>query len=556
MTIGANGELFGEPLIYTLDVVPSPIDLFSDVTVAPGEVWETVPGQTVTIHSPATFTNNGLVRNRGLFRVLGGATLDNAGDFGGFGNITVAGEAFNQALGSVGCRDLTILGGGSFSNGGDLACDQIHNEATLQTGADSSTRAAFLTNSATGSTGGPGWTKIDGCRNEGSWSNSGLVVNMGTCDTTGGTILNTGAWYDTCRGEVVGAGGPIPGALDVPCEARNGFSGQYYGLSDPFQGRFGSGIRFGPDTSGLLSTVGRQDSTRVELDLDGLVSPANPDDDVTSITVNEGEGFSFGPLVASILPDDPTQGTSTTLTILGQGFGTDTEWSGPGYDARLDDLLDGRLYVEVRTEGNPDGAARSQLIRSPYRCGVERTWYGDLDHDNRGNVTLTTTACMAPIDFVGDPSDCNDADRTVFGGALEINDGIDNQCPGDPGYGTIDEYSRPVLADATGQFHFPPQPGASGSSEVVFDDSPGFDSPGCQAITIVGTSFEDPATPAPNVCRFSLARPLSPNPGSFGAGSDGVERGGCTDVVTDPVGRDESFVVPTGARTGPSTRRY
>ncbi|OEU81267.1 MAG: hypothetical protein BA865_06000 [Desulfobacterales bacterium S5133MH4] len=39
----------------------------------------------------------------------------------------------------------------------------------------------------------------------------------------------------------------------------------------------------------------------------------------------------------------------------------------------------------------------------------------------------------------GTEEDCDDSDETVYPGALELCDGIDNQCPGDAGYGDIDE---------------------------------------------------------------------------------------------------------------------
>ena len=47
------------------------------------------------------------------------------------------------------------------------------------------------------------------------------------------------------------------------------------------------------------------------------------------------------------------------------------------------------------------------------------------------------------------PQDCDDADPDVYPGAPEINDGKDNQCPGDPGAGVVDEIEGPVTFDAS-----------------------------------------------------------------------------------------------------------
>jgi hypothetical protein len=46
--------------------------------------------------------------------------------------------------------------------------------------------------------------------------------------------------------------------------------------------------------------------------------------------------------------------------------------------------------------------------------------------------------------------DCDDGHATVYPGAPEICDGQDNQCPGDPGYGQVDEGCGPPDADGDG----------------------------------------------------------------------------------------------------------
>ena len=55
----------------------------------------------------------------------------------------------------------------------------------------------------------------------------------------------------------------------------------------------------------------------------------------------------------------------------------------------------------------------------------------DLDGDGYGSPASTT--CTYP------ELDCHDTDDAVYPGAPEICDGMDNQCPGDVGYGEVDE---------------------------------------------------------------------------------------------------------------------
>ncbi len=58
------------------------------------------------------------------------------------------------------------------------------------------------------------------------------------------------------------------------------------------------------------------------------------------------------------------------------------------------------------------------------------TWFADLDTDGFGDPLNSAVACAAPLGFVADANDCDDASIDVNPVGVEVCDGIDNDCDG------------------------------------------------------------------------------------------------------------------------------
>jgi N-acetylneuraminic acid mutarotase len=129
--------------------------------------------------------------------------------------------------------------------------------------------------------------------------------------------------------------------------------------------------------------------------------------------------------------------------------------------------------------------------------------------------------------------DCAPADAGVFPGAPEVNNGLDDQCPGDFGHGVVDEISglAGFASPGSTEFCWPPQTGATlyhvGRSTVPDATA------GCVTETTTGTCWDDPTAPAPGGAFFYDARALQPNTGAWGIDSTGAARAFCNLELCD-----------------------
>ena len=167
----------------------------------------------------------------------------------------------------------------------------------------------------------------------------------------------------------------------------------------------------------------------------------------------------------------------------------------------------------------------------------------DEDGDRYGTAGGAGNTCLGPdchpvnpwcnqscVDADGDghcpPGDCQDNSPIVANGLAEINDCIDQQCPGDDGHGMFDEVSGKAgfLTSDKSRFSWPAQAGAL-SYRAVRSSSPTFPA-GCASITTTTDTFwNDTAVPAANQVFYYLVRSLTTCKGSYGPRSPNVERG-------------------------------
>jgi hypothetical protein len=209
----------------------------------------------------------------------------------------------------------------------------------------------------------------------------------------------------------------------------------------------------------------------------------------------------------------------------------DGDNDGDGLSACAGDCNDANPFCRNDcTDSDGDGACNQfdncPGVSNPSQTNADGDAFGDAcdtctdtDGDGFGNPGYAANTC---------PTDCAPSDPHTYPGAPEINDGKDNQCPGDEGYGVADETSGDSgfhgATNTKTDYSWPAQTGAT-SWQVARASSPDF-SVGCSTTPVAGTLWTDTQVPAAGQVFYYLNRPVTPFVGSWGTRSAGVERSG------------------------------
>ena len=161
------------------------------------------------------------------------------------------------------------------------------------------------------------------------------------------------------------------------------------------------------DTAALVNPVATELCDEIDNDCDGVVDPNSSADASTWYEDIDGDGFG-----------DPAATTTACMVPSGySGDNTDCDDADPAVNPDATEVCDG-------LDNDCDG------VTDPADSADATSWYADADSDGYGDEATAQTACDAPVGYVADSADCDDALATVNPAATEVCNGIDDNCDG------------------------------------------------------------------------------------------------------------------------------
>jgi hypothetical protein len=362
------------------------------------------------------------------------------------------------------------------------------------------------------------------------WTGDEMIVWGGECCGWPGIEFNTGGRYDPLEDSWTPTG-----MVNVP-EARERHTAVWTGTEMIVWGGLdgstsvNTGGRYDPSTDSWATTSmvdaleGRNSHTAVWTGSRMIVWGGLPYPDVPTGGLYAPESDSWTPTSLYCAPEHRTDHSavwSGGLMII---------WGGWAGSFAVDS---GGIYAyghEVDDDGDGLSECDGDCDDSRYECSTDcrdldaDTYCGDADCDDSRYECFFDCTDGDADGFCAD-ADCAPGDPDTYPGAVEVNDGVDNQCPGDPGYGVTDETSGvsgffdPLDCNV---YSWPAQQGAI-LYGVARASQPDF-SFDCTHVIRGDTFWIDIVLPASGECFFYLNRPLAPHLGSWGQNSSGLER--------------------------------